>query len=247
MQLVGTTVLVCRQAEQSAALAAELTKLGASVVVLPLVQIVPPLDGGTALATTAAVTAEFDWVVFTSANGVRAFQPLVTDWPESTRVAVVGEATESAARQAGLAVSFKPKVANAKSLAEELPIEEGERRRAARVLAPLAELAGPHIQDGLTARGADVTVVTAYRSVVPHHEAALLAAAAAADAVLLTSGSTVQRLVAVLGLAAVPSTVIAIGQSTADAAEHQGLKVAPIANPHNQAGLIDALVRTLGQ
>jgi len=248
--LAGRTVVVCRSAMQAGPLTAALYGLGSHVVRLPLVEIVVPEDGGSALARATERLAEYDWVVLTSANGVRALigSQALPDWPPNTRIAVIGSATAAAVRAAGLIVDFQPREATARDLAEALPIRTGSAEAedgGVRVLAPLAELAGPEITSILAARGARVDVVTAYRSVTPEHSVEVMASAREADAVLIGSGSTIDRLVDALGVDSLPACLIAIGPATAESVRRHGLEVAAIADPHDDAGLIAAAVRTL--
>ncbi len=248
--LDGFTVVVCRPADQAHDLISGLENLGASVVRLPLLEIVGPPDGGVALAAAARRIDEFDWVTFTSANSVRALVALVDQWPSSTLIAAVGPATAEAATESGLGVAFMPADATASALAQALPLD----RRAAndqsttasvRILAPLAELASSELITVLGARGAVVESVVAYASALPRQTEADLAAAREADAVLLTSGSTADRLIEVLGLENVPPVVVAIGPSTAEVARRRGLEVAAVADQHTTDGLIAATVRSL--
>lgn len=243
--LEGRSVVVCRPVDQATSLIERLETLGAAVVRLPLLEVVPPLDPAP-LDRAVRRMAQFDWVCLTSSNGVAAVVAALRHqglpWPDATALAVVGPATRAAAERAHLEVSFEPTEATARALAEELPLDDGGRIS---VLAPLAELAGPDLITGLADRGADIEVVTAYRSVMPDHPPETLAAAARADAVLVTSGSTVDRFVAAVGLENVPPFVVAIGPATAAVAAGHGLAVADIAEPHTEDGLIEAVVRSL--
>ncbi len=247
--LSGRTIVVCRPVDQSAALIAELEERGAAVVAFPVIEVVAPLDGGEALAAAARRRADYDWVTFTSANGALAFGGAVGQeaWPERPRIAAVGEATAKAVRSAGGRVDFVPTVATAAELASQLPIDPTSGDRPSRVLAPLAELAGPDLMMGLADRGAEVEVVTAYRTVTPDHPDHARADVAEADAVVITSPSTIDRLVGLVGPEGVPETIVAIGPVSAEAVRRHELTVAVVAQPHSEAGLIDAVVRTLGR
>ncbi len=114
----------------------------------------------------------------------------------------------------------------------------------ARLLAPLAELAGDDLVAPLRAAGWDVIRVEAYRTITPQHPDALLDAAATADLVCLTAGSLAERLVAALGGRRHPP-VVCIGPSTATVARDLGLDVVAIAEPHDRAGLVAAVANTL--
>lgn len=241
--LTGMSVLVCRALDQSETLTDELLGLGAEVVPLPLIEVVEPVGGTQALAAAGSRLSEFGWVIFTSANAVDSFAPHVTAWPECVRIAAVGPATAAAVERAGLDLSFVPEEATAADLARSLPAHTSGR--SSRVLAPLAELAGPELAIGLQERGFEVERLVAYRTRSPEHDPSVVEAARQADAVLLTSRSSVDRLVELLGPDGVPSTVIAIGPSTAQALADCGLVATEIAEPHTAQGLIAALLRSL--
>jgi uroporphyrinogen-III synthase len=120
------------------------------------------------------------------------------------------------------------------------PVDDGGR-----VLVAQAEAARPVLVEGLRAAGWEVASVVAYRTVpvVPSPEQ--LEAVATADAVLFTSGSTVDALVQVAGASGMAGRVVAIGPVTAEAAERHGLNVAAVASPHSLEGLVAATVEAL--
>jgi uroporphyrinogen-III synthase len=237
--LAGRTVVVCRTESQGASLVSELTVLGALVVSLPLVEIVPPHDGGEMLRV--ALLGDYNWLVFTSANAVRATRSAIGQWPPTARLAAVGPATAAALADAGAPPDHVAPVATAAALAGSLPVIDGLR-----VLAPLAELAGPDLISGLSERGFEVTTVVAYRLAdVIDLDPRMVARAAGADAVLLTSPSLAQRFSRATD-GDWPPVVVSIGPRTAARIVELGGSVTATADPHTQDGLIAALVNTLG-
>ena len=84
--------------------------------------------------------------------------------------------------------------------------------------------------------------MVAYRTVAAAISAAERESIAGADAVMFTSGSTIDQWVAVLGVEQVPPVVACIGPVTADAAARQGLQVDIVADVHTVDGLVDALI-----
>lgn len=233
---MGRRVLVPRAAAQAAGLTTALVGEGADVLHLPMLRI--EFDGGTELQTEIATLSGYDWIVFTSANAVRACVIAgLTSSRGDASVASIGSATAEALDAAGIEVDFSPSQATAAALSAELP-------SASTALLPLAELAKTTLEDGLHQRGFTTTRVTAYRSVLPAIDAAALAAAATADIVLATAPSVVDRLVDVLGVDAIPQPLVCIGPSTATAAYRHGL-AAVVANPHNDDGLVAAARQTL--
>lgn len=250
LPLRGRSILVCRPAGRADSLISALVDLGALVVHLPLIEVVPPVDGD-ALSAAIGRLARYDWVAFTSAHSVETIGRALIDhdpafaWPAGTSIAVVGAATGQAVGAEGWQVDFMAAEFTGRELGRSLPfVESGPERP--RILLPLAELAGPDLRDELVGRGANVDVVTAYRTITPDVGPTEIEDAVAAEAVLFTSGSTVDRLVGLLGRERVPPVIIAIGPSTAAAAERLGLAVADIADPHDLDGLISATLRTLG-
>ena len=160
--LAGRRVIVTRAAHQADALVASLEAAGAEAVRLPLIELAPPPDP-LPLAAAARRAADYDWLVFTSANAVRAFLPLVEP-PLTMPAAVVGPATARALADYGV----EPRVAAGRSDAAGL-VESLTPRLAvnARVLVPQAADARADLVDGLRAAGADVVRVVAYDKRLP--------------------------------------------------------------------------------
>ena len=236
--LTGHSVAVFRTIEQSGTLAAAIEELGGIPVVVPLFGVGPPADSGIALAGVVQRLTDFDWVVFTSSNGVRSVADLaaglVVDHPG---LAAVGQATAASLRTLGAAVTFVPSRATAQDLAAELPLR-GDNR----VLAPLAELAGPDLVDGLTRRGFRVQRVEAYRLVEVPPEPWQRSAAGAVDAAIFTSPSLVDGYRSA-GLAPLPPVLVSIGPRTSKRMREQGMPPTVEADPHDVDGIVAALVR----
>jgi len=110
------------------------------------------------------------------------------------------------------------------------------------VLLPQAAAARPVLGEGLRARGWQVDVVEAYRTVPGRPSAAELAAAATADAIAFTSSSTVTSWLGLAGPAVTPPVVACIGPVTAATAADHGLTVTVVAAEHTVDGLVSALV-----
>jgi uroporphyrinogen III methyltransferase/synthase len=213
-------------------LADRLRDLGAAVVECPVIAI-----EGTALDVSAE---GYDWLVFTSANGVEHFCPhprRVTRPGSGQKVAAVGPATADALRARGIEVDLVPDEAVAEALVDAFPYGPG------RVLVPQAEGARPTLADGLRAKGWDVDVVVAYRTVAMALTAHQVAETKTADAIAFTSSSTVTNYLDAGG--AVPAVVVCIGPVTAATAKEHDLVVTAVADPHTVDGLVDALVRVL--
>jgi uroporphyrinogen III methyltransferase / synthase len=249
--LTARRIVVTRAAAQSAALLEKLRAAGALPVATPAIQILTP-ENPALLRDAAERLDAFQWCVFTSSNAVRALlaeqDPEL--WPESVQIAAVGNATARALTDAGLTVHFQPSTAVAEALARELPVETG-----ARVLWPHGDLAKQELVQALTARGAAVEAVVAYRTV---SDIALLGVVDAlrdgrVDAITFTSASTVRHVVEGLAAAGVrleklPAAtrplIVCIGPVSAAAARECGLPVDGIADPSDDDGLVAALIRS---
>ena len=208
--LDGLAILSCRQANRGLELDDEVEAAGGMVVRLPLIEVAPPKDGGAALADAVGRLESFDWVACTSVNGVESLAGI--DLPAGVRLAAVGPSTaEAFERVLGRSALVVPRVQTALGLVAGFPPRPG------RVLAPLAELASDDLAVGLTERGFEVEVVTAYSTATPSNSPAAISAAAEADVVLISSPSIAARLTQVLG-DHLPSVAIATGPKSAAAA-----------------------------
>lgn len=229
---------MCRPEVDARSLVARLEALGASAIVLPLFERVGADDDGAALRSALDDLGSYDWIAFTSVNGVRAVVEAMdsTRFPETLRVAAVGRATAEALTGAGIGVDLVPLKATAADLAAAFePTERGSR-----VLAPLADRASSDLVEGLRALGYEPHRVEAYRMQRRQVDETSLTDA---DAVLLTSPSIVEQFLAVTSAAApVPPIVVCIGPRTSAAAERLGLDGSTIAEPHDEVGLVEALI-----
>lgn len=243
------SVVVTRSVEDNRSLVAALGRLGVSTVELPLVEVSAPPDGGRALSEAVARLEDYRWVVLTSVNGVTAVATAMADrrWPDDVTVAPVGPTTAAAARAAGMIVAEPPSQATAETLVEEFEPWDGVAGR--RVLAPLAELAGRTVVDGLTAKGYLVDRLDAYRTAAPtgadrdSDTEDPARRVAGADAVAFFSPSVVDRFLDRCGLDGIPATAICIGPSTAARAAAGGFSTVITAEPHTEAGVVAVVAR----
>lgn len=244
--LRGRRFLVTRRKEQSGGLGAMLQEAGAEVIEAPAIAIAPPEDPDVLRAALARL-AEFDWVVFTSANAVRAAAegaPAGARWP---RLASVGPATTRAIEMAlGRGADLVPE---GELLAEELAralVREGMAGK--RVLFPASDRARATLEQALRTAGARVERVVAYRTIMPAgaDEALRAAVEQGFDLALFTSPSAVETVVGVLGERARGLPAGVIGPVTGAAAVASGLDVRVIAEPSTVEGLVESLARALG-
>lgn len=240
--LHGQTVVVCRSADQSAELTAAVEAAGGIAVVMPLIEIRPPDDGGAALRLAMGDLERFDWVAFTSANAVAAAQgvrPLQT-WPETLRLAAVGGMTSRAIAAVGGTVQLRPTSATAADLAASFDPSPPTLK----VLAPLGHLASDDLALGLRLHGHEVEVVEAYRSVEPDVSESVVSQASQAGAVFLTSPSIARRYWDLIGPG--PEQIaVTMGPRTHAEAQRLGFPNLYQADSADSTGLVSALCRAV--
>lgn len=227
-------------------MADQLEALGATPILIPTIEIAPP-SSYCAMDAALASIRSFDWLIFTSANAVQSFVDrahfLKID-PRPRRIAGIGSATAKALTEAGMAVELVPPQAVAESLAEALkPYAENSA-----MLLVRAAVARDILPEALTAAGATVTIAEAYRNVIPKDsvvELRNLFAAEPPDAIMFTSASTAQNLVALLEAAQLtipPQTVlVSIGPITSQALRDLHLEPTIEATAATISALVDAL------
>ena len=235
--LFGRRVVVTRTRQQASELSVGLRRLGAEPIEVPLIEVADPADGGAALREAGTRLGTYDWVVLTSPNGARR---LLAELPDarafgSAWIAAIGPGTAAALADCNLRADLVPERFVAESLLGALPDGPG------RILLARAEVARDVLPDGLRAKGWQVDVVDAYRTVAATVTDEQRAAVATADAITFTSSSTVDRFVEALGADAAPPVIACIGPVTADTARAHGLAVDVEADPHTIQGLLDAL------
>lgn len=244
--LRGRRIVVTRARTQSHGLADELVALGAEVLTLPTIEILPLLP------PTLPVLAPGDWVVFTSVNGVEHFLRCLDESQRAAlraaHVCAVGPATAAALLRAGVPVSLTPKDYVAEGLVEGLTALEGGLA-GRRFVLPHGNLARPLLPEALLAAGALVEEIVVYETRRPLVSDAEIAAVidAAPALVCLTSSSTVENLCALLGverMARLGATAAfaSIGPITTQVAEGLGLSPTFTASPHDVPGLVDGIV-----
>ena len=245
--LAGVRIAVTRPAHQSVELAQPLEQAGAVVHICPLIRAEATVDAGVRQRVLSALP-RYDWLVFTSVNGVQHFMELLraagADQAAlgNARVACVGPATAAAAHQAGFDVAVTP----SDHLGAELPAALAALGSLVgrNVLIARAMGGGTDLPAGLRARGAHVEDLELYRSVPDVEGAARLATLIednAIDLLTFTSGSAVTYFVDKIGNPT-NMAVAVIGPSTAQVARSFGLRVDIEANPHTAAGLIKAII-----
>ncbi|MCU0243064.1 MAG: uroporphyrinogen-III synthase [Vicinamibacteria bacterium] len=250
-------ILMLRRPRAVDAVAARLIELGHVVEELPAIDIEPPADQA-ALDEAIERLERYDWMVFTSAMGVRFTLermrtlkgPGVPRLPAKLKVASVGPATSEVFHECFESpVHLQP---DQDYRAEGLVHAFSQRGSlfGQRFLLPLGDRARSILADGLRNQGAQVDVVVAYRTVKPAGFDAALSAHLAnpPDLIVLSSPSTVEHLVSLEGV--VPPLwsnihVAVMGPITERAAREAGLSVRAVARPSTAQGLILAIQQAL--
>jgi uroporphyrinogen-III synthase len=249
--LKGRRIVVTRSPEQSAELARKLEELGAEVLLLPMVRFTEPPPAQTLrLDQAIGVLAEFDWLLFTSANAVRFFLARCRSlgvWPRPPlRLAVVGPATQDALEAEGLQAAVAPREFRGQALAEEMRAEVAGRR----ILLPRSDQADDELPKLLRAAGAIVTDVVAYSTVgadLPGGPAFEALLRGDADAITFFSPSAFRYFAETFGREALRRlnarvALAAVGPVTAAAIREAGLPVAMEAAQATTAAVVAALV-----
>ncbi len=245
--LSGKRIVVTRTRTQAAVLTGQLRGLGADVIELPTIRIEPPTDLR-AFAELVQDAHAYDWIVFTSPNGVNAFfelfYKLYDDAREigAARIAAIGPATAKRVRDFHLHVDLQPEEFVAESLVRAFR-KEGDIENL-RILIPRAEKARDLLPRELSALGAIVDEGFAYRTVPETRDdtgARRRLLEEGADLITFTSSSTVENFMA-LGLPwPAKMQVASIGPVTSRTARDLGLEVSVEARRQDIPGLVEAI------
>lgn len=254
--LTGKRIVVTRAREQSPELTGKLGALGAEVVELPLITVSKEIDKHT-LHDVLSELGGYDWIVFTSANGVRYFFEefhRIYDDIRSLgllRFAAVGDATAKAIREHWIKVECQPKVATGEALADEL-IATGSLD-SAKVLVITGNLNRDEMMKKLEDARAIVDRLQVYKTEktdLTNEPAAKDFRAKGADAILFASSSAVQSFVdqaGALKLAKDAKRPIAgsIGPQTSETMKKVGMPIDFEAKTPSLDALVEALMKKL--
>jgi hydroxymethylbilane synthase len=256
LPLAGRKVIVTRSPKQSGEMVRFLEKLGAEVIACPTIEIKPPTSWE---QLDAALTklSWFDWLVFTSANGVEFFLQRLDETGHGRaelmahKVCAVGRKTAERLMRENISVDVMPERFTAEALVEEFikRFGVGQRLRGSKMLLPASKTTRDVIRPAMEKIGVYVEVVEAYQTVLPAssgREVMNLIRDAAADYILFTSPSTIANLAAILETDHLKPhlmncRVSCIGPVTADAAQLYGLEVHIQPKEHT----VEAIVRAL--
>jgi len=251
--LFGRTVIVTRSREQASEFSGLLREQGARVIELPTIGIGPGPDPQSVKKALLRL-AEYDWIVFTSANGVRIFLDALRRENLDVRamgragLCAIGPATAAALEASGLKVDLVPEAYAAESVVDALGSQGDLSGK--RVLLPRAEIARKVLPERLRALGALVDDIALYSTQIEQPEnldqVRQQLAAGEIDLVTFTSSSTVENFAALAGgkalRAAAERTLFAsIGPITSAKAEEYGLKTAIMPETYTITALSEAI------
>jgi uroporphyrinogen-III synthase len=260
--LTGKRILVTRPRAQAAGMCDKLAALGAEPILFPTIEIAP-MDDYSALDQAIAALDKYQWIIFTSVNGVAAFWYRLTvvgaSLVPALKIAAIGPATAQALAKRGVRAEFIPEEYVAERILDGVGNVAGQW-----ILLPRADIAREALADELSQHGAIVHEIAAYRTLpaVPDPQG-LTELRRGVDAITFASSSTVRNFVALLSGSAryidaanyrrmghdgipMPSlnraAIACIGPITAQTAREVGLPVDVMAQEYTMDGLVAALV-----
>ena len=249
--LYGKRVVITRAARQSVELVENLAKLGAMPILLPLVAFSAPEDYAPLDAALDRLE-QFDWIIFTSENAVRAVVKragvrgnLRNVAGRRSRAAAVGPTTANAAERAGFFVDYQAQTHSGAALANEL----GEKLRGQSVFLPRSDRANPDLPQLLRNYGAEVIEVVAYRTVTPvnlDEEKIAAIVNGEVEAILFFSPTAVEHFVGILGNEKLRElqkrlAITAVGPITANALHQSGVDSLLVAEDTTAGAVIAVL------
>ncbi len=254
--LFGQRIVVTRPRRQGTELISLLQSKGAESIEFPTIQTVPVADY-TILDHSIERLESYDWLIFTSANGVKYFMERLKYHGKDSRqlknvkIAAVGPATARCLKAFNLIVDLIPKNYLAEGLLKELTRLQLSGRR---ILLPRAKEGRAILPEQLRAMGAEVTIAPAYQTIIADTEAAPLVDKIKnnqIDWITFTSPSTVRNFIALLNqklridqdLKGIK--IAAIGPIAAKAASALNIDVDVVAKKSTNAGLVAAIIQAV--
>lgn len=246
--LAGKTILVTRAKEQAQDLSLLIAKQGGTAIEVPLIafQAVSSKEMETAIHNVTT----YQWLIFTSANGVRFF---MEEWQKhrhdltnvSLKIAVVGSKTKQMLEQYKLTADLVPDDFVAEGLVEAL---SGHVKKGDRILVARGNLGRKELITGLNDLGAVVDDVPVYRTIhppeAPDQLQKALSRVKATDYITFTSSSTVHHFIKIIQAKGIriKGKVACIGPIAARTAENYGLTVDLVPNTYTIEDLIDLII-----
>lgn len=251
--LFGQRILLTRPEEQSIQLADQLAELGAEVLVQPAIRITDPPDWRPVDDALAKLN-HFDWVVFSSANGVRYFLDRLLQTGGDmrglgrVRLAAIGPATAAQLAQYHLRADLVPEEFRAEALAEALLEALAPHPAGRRVLLIRASRGRPVLAEMLQAAGVSVQQVVAYTSTdvtEPTPEIAQALTDGRIHWVTVTSSSIARSLVQMFGPPLRKAKLASISPITSEILRELGYPPSVEARSYTLPGLVEAILEAV--
>jgi uroporphyrinogen III methyltransferase / synthase len=254
--LFGQRIVVTRTREQASQLSKQLSDLGAEVLEIPTIKLVPPTeDRRQDLIDALLELNSYNWLVFTSPNGVTAFFDLFFKRFQDlrdiggARIAAIGPATAAKLKELHLQVDLMPDEAIASKIAT--AFDKFETVENLKICLLRAEVANPDLPKALEELGAIVDDIAVYKTVAETQDlngAAAKLADKGMDWITFTSASTVEHFHARFDLPKLlkefpQAKLVSIGPETSKAIRALGLEPTQEAKDHSIEGVVQALMK----
>lgn len=249
-ELFGKRILVTRARNQASKLTAGLEELGASCIEAPVIRIEDPDDNFTSLDNAIENLKTYDWLIFTSVNGVRRFftrlfsKELDARAFAGLRIATIGSSTAQTLNEYGIKADLLPKAFCAEGILEKLApfVKMGTK-----ILLPRAKKARAVLPDELRQKGAQVDVVQCYQTVTDTHDYSNVIEKLQhkeLDIITFASSSTVTNFLTLINNQKellTDVTIACIGPVTAKTCQDNGLRPDIVAEKYTIDYLIKAI------
>ncbi|UMZ73205.1 uroporphyrinogen-III C-methyltransferase [Natranaerofaba carboxydovora] len=253
--LINKRIVVTRARSQASDLSNNIKELGGEPVEFPAIKIVPP-ESYEMLDFSISKIAYYDWLIFTSINGVEKFFERFFYHGRDIRelcgikICAIGPKTREGLEKRGLSVEVMPTEYKAEAVLEQLKTKVNSNEK---VLIPRAQVAREILPQTLKKMGLEVDVAPTYMTVREKEKAPMLKKAlenGEVDAITFTSSSTVENFVEMIdvdNLAKLLENVFiaCIGPITAKTCERLGVKVDSVAKEYTIPGLVETLLEDL--
>lgn len=249
--LQGRRVMITRRREQALDLAQGLMDLGADVYTVPMIKLTSPQDPEP-LNQAINKLKTYNWLLFTSANGVNFFfkclnsQGLDARVLNDIKIVTIGPATSKALSKFGLLTDLEAKQSNQEGIVAAF---EPLKIKNARILFPSSDLGRNHVVEALGQREARVDQVVAYQNVPPDPSELILPnplKTGLMDWIVFTSPSTIQNMFKIVPEELrtkifATAHIACMGPTTKEKAIEYGISVDLVPYDHKPQSLIESL------